>query len=266
MKKYRNKIIVGAVIAVVLSFSFWYGGSAPGVETGEPRETAENGDGQETDVFGEESVQKASTENSESGLPPETESDADKEKKNESLSVTEENISVGEEAVQSCEEQESTAEKTAVNEPTGEFPEDAEKTLDCTMSIRCDTLLQNMQWLDKEKAELVPKNGIIYEEQTVSFYEGESIFNLLMRETRQNKIHMEYTDTPGYSSAYIEGIANIYEYDCGELSGWMYKVNGQFPNYGSSKYKLHEGDRVEWVYTCDLGRDVGGEKSARNGR
>ena len=38
----------------------------------------------------------------------------------------------------------------------------------------------------------------------------------------------------------------------------MYKVNGVFPNYGCSKYTLKNGDVVEWVYTCDLGRDVGG--------
>ena len=40
--------------------------------------------------------------------------------------------------------------------------------------------------------------------------------------------------------------------------GWMYKVNGWFPNYGCSRYQLKEGDTIEWVYTCDLGVDVGG--------
>ncbi len=37
----------------------------------------------------------------------------------------------------------------------------------------------------------------------------------------------------------------------------MYQVNGEFPNYGCSKYKLKDGDRIAWVYTCDLGKDVG---------
>lgn len=74
------------------------------------------------------------------------------------------------------------------------------------------------------------------------------------------------TNTPIYNSAYIEGIGNLYEFDCGELSGWMYKVNGWFPNYGCSRYRLKSGDRVEWVYTCDLGRDVGGYYSTGNGK
>lgn len=130
--------------------------------------------------------------------------------------------------------------------------------LTCTLSIRCDTLLDNIDSLNKEKRELVPKNGIIFPETTVIFYEGESVFNILKRETKKNKIHMEFVNTPAYNSTYIEGIANLYEFDCGELSGWMYKVNGIFPNYGCSKYTLRQGDKVEWVYTCDLGADVGG--------
>ena len=106
--------------------------------------------------------------------------------------------------------------------------------------------------------ELVPEDGVIFPTTTVTFYEGESVFNVLQREMRKAGIHMEFEDTPMYNSAYIEGINNLYEFDCGELSGWMYKVNGWFPNYGCSRYQLKEGDVIEWVYTCDLGVDVGG--------
>jgi hypothetical protein len=139
----------------------------------------------------------------------------------------------------------------------------SDKQLTCTLSVRCDTIIENIKWLDKEKLEIVPKDGIIFAEQTVTFYEGESVFNLLLREMKRNKIHMEFENTPIYNSAYIEGIANLYEFDCGELSGWMYKVNGWFPNYGCSRYQLKDGDRVEWVYTCDLGIDVDGYYAAR---
>lgn len=140
-------------------------------------------------------------------------------------------------------------------------PQDAvisDKELTCTLSVRCDTILKNIAWLDKEKIDIVPKDGVIFAEKTVTFYEGESVFNLLLREMKRNKIHMEFENTPIYNSAYIEGISNLYEFDCGELSGWMYKVNDWFPNYGCSRYQLKAGDKVEWVYTCDLGVDVGG--------
>lgn len=135
----------------------------------------------------------------------------------------------------------------------------------CTLSVRCDTILDNMDWLDPDKVELVPEDGVIFPETTVTFYEGESVFNVLQRELKRAGIHMEFSDTPMYNSAYIEGINNLYEFDCGELSGWMYSVNGWFPNYGCSRYQLQEGDVVEWVYTCDLGVDVGGSNAVGNG-
>jgi hypothetical protein len=83
------------------------------------------------------------------------------------------------------------------------------------------------------------------------------VFNVLQREMRRNKIHMEFVNTPIYNSAYIEGINNLYEFDVGELSGWMYEVNGWYPNYGCSRYQCKPGDVIEWNYTCDLGRDLG---------
>lgn len=127
----------------------------------------------------------------------------------------------------------------------------------CTLSIRCDTILNNMGNLKKTKVNEVPKNGVIYATKTVPYFKGESVFNLLVRETAKNKIQMDFVNTPIYNSAYIRGIHNLYEFDCGNLSGWMYKVNGWFPNYGCSRYQLKPGDKVEWVYTCDLGKDVG---------
>lgn len=133
-----------------------------------------------------------------------------------------------------------------------------DKELTCTFSVRCDSILDHLTWLDPKKAGLIPADGVIYEQRTVSFYEGESVFDLLLREMKDHKIHLEFTNTPMNNSAYIEGINNIYEFDCGGLSGWIYKVNGWVPNYGSSRYQLKQGDKVEWVYTCDLGADANG--------
>ena len=140
-------------------------------------------------------------------------------------------------------------------------PEDQEvntaKTYTCTFSIECSTILNNLGMLDPAKLEMVPSGGVILPKTTVTFYEGESVFDVLQRVCRDNGIHMESSWTPIYNSAYIEGIHNLYEFDCGELSGWMYRVNGWYPNYGCSRYQLQQGDTVEWRYTCDLGSDVG---------
>ena len=144
-------------------------------------------------------------------------------------------------------------------------PEDVvfgDGTFTVTLFVRCDNLLNNMSALDRAKRELVPENGVIFHAADVTVNEGESVFNVLQREMRRAGIHMEHINTPIYNSAYIMGINNIYEFDAGELSGWMYKVNGWFPNYGASRYQLQPGDAVEWVYTLDLGRDVGDDRMA----
>ena len=81
--------------------------------------------------------------------------------------------------------------------------------------------------------------------------------NINVSSIKEKGIHMEASWTPVYNSAYVEGIHNLYEFDCGALSGWMYAVDGWYPNYGCSRYQLKDGEKVEWRYTCDLGRDVG---------
>lgn len=132
----------------------------------------------------------------------------------------------------------------------------------CTLSIRCDTLLEpenRKVAISNGKGEMIPEDGVIYQTKKVKFYKNESVFDVLLREVQEQKIHMEFSMTPIYNSNYIEGINNLYEFDGGELSGWMYKVNGWYPNYGCSRYQLKDGDVIEWVYTCDLGRDVGSD-------
>lgn len=133
------------------------------------------------------------------------------------------------------------------------------KKYTCTFSIECSTILNNLSDLDPDKRHLVPSDGVILPPTKVTFYEGESVYDVLQRVCKENNIHMESSWTPVYNSAYIEGINNLYEFDCGELSGWMYRVNGWYPNYGCSRYQLADGEKVEWRYTCDLGNDVGRE-------
>lgn len=128
----------------------------------------------------------------------------------------------------------------------------------CTLSIDCITILSNKQNLTEGKERYVPGDGTILATTEVLFYDGESVFDVLSRECEKRSIQMESSWTPIYNSAYVEGINNLYEFDCGSLSGWCYSVNGWFPNYGCSRYQLQEGDVIKWRYTCnDLGKDIG---------
>ena len=131
------------------------------------------------------------------------------------------------------------------------------------ISIRCDTILDNLDKLDESlrSDEYVPKDGVILPRTEYVLREGDTVFDILDRAVRYNRIQMEFqgSDQNSFGSVYIRGINYLYEFSCGELSGWMYKVDGEYPNYGCSKYKLKDGQEIEWVYTCDLGNDVGAE-------
>lgn len=128
----------------------------------------------------------------------------------------------------------------------------------CTITIVCDTILDNTKNLNEEKAPFVPKDGTILPKTQVSFSEGDTVFEVLNKVCEAAGIQIEYSYTPMYESYYIEGINHLYEFDCGPDSGWMYKVDEWFPNYGCSSYTLQNGQDIVWCYTCNgLGADVG---------
>lgn len=122
--------------------------------------------------------------------------------------------------------------------------------LTCTIAIRCDSVLQNMDKLATGKDRFVPADGAILVSSRLSFTEGETVFDVLKRACTLAGIQLEYSWTPAYDSYYIEGIGNLYEFDCGPESGWTYQVNGWKPNRGCSSYVLQDGDSVVWSYSC----------------
>lgn len=127
-----------------------------------------------------------------------------------------------------------------------------------TVRIDCSTVWDNEEALDPALKEggYIPEDGIFLEETAVSFAEGETAFDVLMRAAALEDLQVDYqgADSTLYGTAYIRGIQHLYEFSCGPLSGWTYSVNGEFPDKGSSAFPLSPGDRVEWLYTCDLGR------------
>ena len=130
----------------------------------------------------------------------------------------------------------------------------------CTITIRCDTVLDNQNLLEEAKVPYVPADGVILPEITVEFTPGENVFDVLQRVCEAADIPLEYSWTPLYDSYYLEGICHLYEFDCGPESGWMYQVSGKFPNYGCSSYEVQPGDRIEWLYSCiGLGADLGAD-------
>ena len=64
------------------------------------------------------------------------------------------------------------------------------KTYTCTFSIECSTILNNLSMLEPDKLEMVPSSGMFLAKTTVTFYEGESVFDVLQRICKEKGIHM----------------------------------------------------------------------------
>ena len=149
---------------------------------------------------------------------------------------------------------------TAATQPATEAPTEPPATEpaapSCTVSISCTTVLDNWDKLSEAKRSIGPSNGIILGTVTVELQEGDTVFSVLQRVVSDYNIQMEYSVSPLYQTTYIEGLGNLYEKDCGARSGWMFAVNGVFPNYGASDCTVQDGDSIRWLYTCDLGSDL----------
>lgn len=159
----------------------------------------------------------------------------------------------------SAKSQESSDKKENTQKDSKE-PAATEKTSDsqtCRISIDCLTILANMQKLSSGKKAFVPSDGWILRNAEVTLKKGDSVYDILYRVCQKYKIHIEASYTPAYNTYYVEGIHQLYEFDCGDLSGWTYRVNGVSPNYGCSKYQVKAGDVIHWSYSCDAGRDIG---------
>lgn len=133
------------------------------------------------------------------------------------------------------------------------------KKVTVTLEIRCDSLSDHMKYLEnKAIKDYIPKDGVILAKTTYKGTTENTVFDALNTLCRNNEIHIDYNYTAMYNTYYVKGINYLYEYDAGPQSGWMFRVNGWFPNYGCSSYYLSDGDHIEWLYSCrGIGADIG---------
>ena len=118
-----------------------------------------------------------------------------------------------------------------------------------TLSIRCDTMT------GRTDLSYVPEDGVILAPTAIVLGRGESVFDLLEQAVRENRIHMEYSGSG--KTAYIQGIGYLYELANGDLSGWVYQVNGESPSVGCGSYQPKDGDEIVFHYTLEQGKDIG---------
>lgn len=117
------------------------------------------------------------------------------------------------------------------------------------LSIRCDTVAG----LDADGS--TPEDGCVLERTALSCHKGDTVFDILTDAARKFNIPMEHDGGTG-DMAYINGINYLYEYEHGDLSGWLYTVNGVRPSLGCGACAVQDGDEIIWQYTTNIGEDL----------
>ncbi len=118
-----------------------------------------------------------------------------------------------------------------------------------TMSIECGNIADK-----HSQYSYIPSDGIILDCEEFIISEGDTVYDILIEAAKKYSIHIE--NNGNNEMAYIAGINYIYEFDYGDLSGWMFLVNGKEASVGCTSYKLSDGDSIEWKYTLELGKDI----------
>ena len=98
----------------------------------------------------------------------------------------------------------------------------------------------------------LPDGGVeLFPETRLVYVEGESVDGLLTRAAKSAGL------TVDRQAGYVQGINGIYEKAYGEMSGWVFTVNGEMPPVSAVDCVLSPGDRVEWRYSTDLLSEMG---------
>ncbi|MCL2564378.1 MAG: DUF4430 domain-containing protein [Defluviitaleaceae bacterium] len=253
MKKHKTKIITATVIFLMLTGA-WFWGSSPQISAPPSDSPILIAAAADTPSYEPEKVREAGEPeiypNFAEVILSAPSSDEEPEELEELEQAEYASQEINESEIETYENKEPPPQKEPIPNPY-------DNSFTVILTVRVDMILHNMHLLNSEKYELVPADGVIFPATEVLAYAGESVFNILQREMRRGGIHMSSRFTPVFNSAYVEAINNLYEFDVGPLSGWVYKVNGWFPNFGASQYFLSPGDKIEWHFTVDLGRDLG---------
>ena len=128
-------------------------------------------------------------------------------------------------------------------------PAKTDGDISVTLTIRCDTIKDHA-----DENEFVPADGIILDVTTFYAEQGDTVYDILEQAVSARNIPMDNRGSRG--AAYIAGLNALYEFQYGDLSGWMYRVNGAFPDVGCQSYTVSDGDRIEWLYTTNIGKDL----------
>ena len=111
-----------------------------------------------------------------------------------------------------------------------------------SLSINCNVI--------KDKVD----NPVILDNAEFLINEGETVYDILMEAVVKNKLQMETSGAKG--SEYVVGINNIYSQAYGDMSGWLFYLNGEMAMTSMAQCKLKPNDKIEILYSTNFGEDL----------
>lgn len=139
-------------------------------------------------------------------------------------------------------------ENTPLTTGNNTVTDNEKKTITVTISVDCINAINYGILSVGTFSQALPSDGMIVSSRQVTAKEGDSALKLLKSVLKDNKISYSIT-----SGGYVKAINGLSEFDCGETSGWIYKINGAFPSVSMKSQTLSEGDVFEVRYTCVMG-------------
>lgn len=121
-------------------------------------------------------------------------------------------------------------------------PEPDPETITVTVSVLCTLAVGNP---NLNPGVTVPSDGVMVSGLSLELTPGQTAFDAL----QQTGLALDYSGSPSRKNVYLKGIGGLYERDCGPSSGWVFSVNGAYPNTSCSKVALSDGDVVSFQFT-----------------
>ncbi len=124
----------------------------------------------------------------------------------------------------------------------GYVTEKADPVGSVTLTISCAVLAGRTDLRTE-----IPEGGLILDGAVMKIAAGDTVLTVLNDAAAKYGLLVDRGGSG--ASAYIRAVDNIGERDYGELSGWMYSVNGESASVGCGSYRLKDGDVIIWEYT-----------------
>lgn len=118
-----------------------------------------------------------------------------------------------------------------------------------TLSVECHNAIK----AGSPEAMAIAPDGMILAPTPITVPNGATAYDVMQK----SGLVINAAWNPTLRTYYIKGIQGLGEKAVGRTSGWLYKINGTFPNVGLSLYEVQPGDVISFHYTVRQG-DVPG--------